>query len=56
MASQSITVSLKRKELVRLRDLYGAAWGRHESAYLKLDRAILRLDEREAQEDNAGKV
>lgn len=50
MASQSITVSLKRQELVRLRDMYGSAWGYHTSTYLKLDRAIMRLEEREENE------
>lgn len=51
MASQSITVSLKRKELVRLRDLYAVAWGRYDGAYLKLERAVMKIDEREANEE-----
>jgi hypothetical protein len=41
-------VSLTLRELIRLRDLQGAAWGRDTKAYKKLNDAIRDLDEKEA--------
>lgn len=49
--SKSIAVSLKREELVELRDLYVVEWGRNTDTASKLERAIGRIDAREAEEN-----
>jgi len=42
------SVTLTRAELVKLRDLQGAAWGHDSKAYKKLQAAIDRVDQRSA--------
>lgn len=50
MATNSAKVSLTREELVRLRDLQGAAWGHYTKAYAKLEHAINKIDQAKAEE------
>ena len=47
MSSQR--VSLTKDELVKLRDLQGAAWGHYTKAYRKLDHAIQKIAEAEKE-------
>lgn len=51
VANNSERVSLTKEELVKLRDLQGVAWGRYTKAYRKLDHAIQKIEEREANGD-----
>lgn len=47
MASKSASISFKREELVKLRDLHRAAWGYFDNKTAdKLERAIARIDAR----------
>lgn len=49
MASNATSVSLKREELVQLRDLHRVAWGYTDNKTAdKLERAIARIDEQKA--------
>lgn len=48
MASSATSVSLKREELVKLRDLHRMAWGYYNNKTAdKLERAIARIDAQE---------
>lgn len=54
MASKSARVSLTRDELVKLRDLQGAAWGHYSKAYAKLNHAIEKIDYAQKEEETDG--